>query len=468
MKGRFWHGPSVRTQLTVVVLGLALTLGMASLLQLRTALITTAGAELDKRALSVAGDVALRVTDPLLTGNTLEVREILLDTMATNPDIRYAFVLDRRGLLVAHTFTGGFPRDLITQRPVQATGQAGVALLDSEEGVLHDAVAPVVDGLAGHVRVGLTQSHLVASLQQVEQKQMLTVGVVGALGLVLAYLLIMRVSVRIWRLTAAARAVGVGDLTARVEPGAPDELGRLAHDFNRMVGRLAAAQSTVVQKEQARTMLLQKVLTAQEEERGRISRELHDEIGQALTGLIVGLKVLERSPESGPAHVPYLRELAADTLESVRRLSRDLRPAVLDDMGLVAALRRYTEDFARLHGIEGGLQVVGAEELRLDPATETTLYRVIQEALTNVARHSQARHFGVLLDLRGPVIRAIVEDDGRGFELGSARAGVGLAGMGERASLVGGSVTIESSAGGGTTIYIKVPLDEEEESPCDS
>ena len=118
MKRRFWPGPSVRRQLTLVVLGLALALGTASLLQLRTALITTAGAELDKRALSVAGDVALRVTDPLLTGNALEVREILLDTLATNPDVRYAFVVDGRGNLVAHTFPGGFPRDLITQRPV--------------------------------------------------------------------------------------------------------------------------------------------------------------------------------------------------------------------------------------------------------------------------------------------------------------------------------------------------------------
>ncbi|MFZ5827253.1 MAG: histidine kinase [Bacillota bacterium] len=466
MKRRFWQGPSVRRQLTMVVLGLALTLGMASLLQLRTALITTAGAELDKRALSVAGDVALRVTDPLLTGNALEVREILLDTLATNPDVRYAFVVDGRGNLVAHTFTGGFPRDLLTQRPVRRDERPSVALFDSEEGVLHDAVAPVVDGLAGHVRVGLTQNHLVASLQEVERNQMLTVGVVGALALLVAYLLIMRVGVRIWRLTTAARAVGNGDLAVRVEPGAPDELGLLARDFNKMVGRLAAAQATVIQKEQARTMLLQKVLTAQEEERGRISRELHDEIGQALTGLIVGLRVLESAPESRQEHVPYLRELAAETLESVRRLSRDLRPAVLDDMGLVAALRRYTEDFARLHGIKGGLQVAGSEELRLNPAVETTLYRVIQEALTNIARHSRARHFGVLLDLRGPVIRAIVEDDGRGFDLGSARAGVGLAGMAERAALVGGNVTIESSAGGGTTIYIKVPLDGEEESAC--
>ncbi|HWI63287.1 MAG TPA: sensor histidine kinase [Symbiobacteriaceae bacterium] len=439
---------SIRMKLLAVVVLLTVALGAAAMIQLRSALLRTAGAELDKRSLSIASDVALRVTDPLLTRNMLEVRDILNDTLASNPDIRYAFVVDSKGRLVAHTFTGGFPRELLTQRPVGGGESPTIMALRSEEGMLHDAAAPVVGGLAGHVRVGLTEAHLVASLQRVERLQVITVVLAGLVALGIAYASILRLTGRVQSLVLAARRVGGGDLTARVAPGAPDEFGVLAGAFNEMTHRLAEARQT-------RTELLQKVLTAQEEERGRISRELHDEIGQALTGLIVGLKVL-RTPEDAQ----HLRDVAAETLDSVRRLSRDLRPAVLDDIGLVAALRRYTEDFARLHGIEGSLQVVGSEATRLAPAVETTLYRVVQEALTNVARHSGARHFGVVLDLRGPTAQAIVEDDGRGFDPGEPKAGMGLVSMSERAALVGGSVTIESRPGGGATVYVKVPGEE--------
>ncbi|HYF90749.1 MAG TPA: sensor histidine kinase [Symbiobacteriaceae bacterium] len=447
--------PSIRLKLLAVVVLLTVTLGVAVTVQLRTALLRTAGAELDKRSISIAADLAMRVTEPLLTRNTLDVRDILLDIASNNPDVRYALVVDSQNRLVAHTFQGGFPRDLLAHRPVQLGDNPDLVILQSDEGPLHDAAAPIVGGLAGHVRVGLTETHLVASLRQVERLQVITVILVGLTALGAAYYGIFRLTRRVQDLALAARRVGAGDMTPRVAPGAPDELGILAGAFNEMTERLAAAGEAVRAKEQARTELLQKVLTAQEEERGRISRELHDEIGQALTGLIVGLKVLK-----GPTDAQRLRDVAAATLESVRRLSRDLRPAVLDDIGLVAALRRYTEDFSRLHGIEGTLQVVGHEETRLAPAVETTLYRVVQEALTNVARHSGARHFGVVLDLRGPVIQAIVEDDGRGFDPASPKAGMGLASMTERTALVGGAVTIESRPGGGATVYVKVPAEE--------
>ncbi|MFS8641155.1 MAG: hypothetical protein LOD90_10205, partial [Symbiobacteriaceae bacterium] len=139
----------------------------------------------------------------------------------------------------------------------------------------------------------------------------------------------------------------------------------------------------------------------------------------------------------------------------------------LRPLGLVAhsmaALRRYAEDFARHHGIAGSVQVVGDETTRLPPALETTLYRVTQEALTNVARHSRARHFGIVLDLRGPVVRLVIEDDGCGFDPSAPREGTGLTGIAERLALVHGHMTIESSPESGTTLFVSVPLEREEE-----
>lgn len=453
---------SVRTKLLAIVLLLAVVLGGAAILQVRGALLDAVGAELDKRSLSLAGDLAVRVADPLLTRNALEVRQMLRDTMANNPDVRYAFVVDGRGRLIAHTFEGGFPRMLLAVHPTRTGQPAEVLRLTSEEGALHDAVAPIVDGLAGFARVGLSESDLSASLRTVSRNLTIVVVAVGLLALLAAGVPIFTLTRRVSGLVHVVRSVGRGDLGVRANPGTPDEVGALTEAFNEMIERLRAAGEAVRAKERARTDLLQKLMTAQEEERRRMSAELHDEVGQSLTGLIVGLKVLADAPEPREQQVAYLRDLAAGTLESVRLLSRHLRPAVLDDMGLVAALERYLDDFRRAHQIEGGLQVVGDVAERLPTLVETTLYRSVQEALTNIARHSDARHFGVVLDLRRPTALAVIEDDGHGFDLSAPLSGIGLVSMHERVALVGGTVTVESRPGSGTIIYVKIPWGGEE------
>ncbi|MBY6278006.1 HAMP domain-containing protein, partial [Symbiobacterium thermophilum] len=225
----------IRAKLISVLLALTVALGLVSILQLQATLPRTLREELDKRALSIARNVALRVTDPLLTANPLEVREILADVQATNPDVRYAFVLDSRGRLVAHTFAGGFPRDLLTQRPAAPDRTEDVQWLLSEEGVIHDATALIVDGLAGHVRVGLSEAHLMAMLRDMRRRQILTLALACVLAVLLGYLGIWKVTVRVPQLVRAAQAVGRGDLTVRVPPGPADEFGHLAETFNQMV-----------------------------------------------------------------------------------------------------------------------------------------------------------------------------------------------------------------------------------------
>jgi len=260
-------------------------------------------------------------------------------------------------------------------------------------------------------------------------------------------------------LVATARRVTDGDLTARARIWARDEIGHLSDAFNRMVEELG-------RKEQIRSQLLEKVITVQEEERKRIARELHDETSQALTSLMVGLKVLEEAPnlEVVRRGATDLRALAAKTLKEVHHLAVELRPSVLDDLGLVAAVQRQVLDFQEKTGLEVDLHVGGMEGRRLPLAVETALYRIIQEALTNVARHSRARNVSVVLERRDSTVVAIVEDDGQGFHVdrvfstrGEERC-LGLYGMHERASLVGGSLTVESSPGVGTTVFVQVPL----------
>lgn len=220
------------------------------------------------------------------------------------------------------------------------------------------------------------------------------------------------------------------------------------------------------EKERVRGQLLEQVLQAQEEERQRIARELHDDTGQALTFLMVGLRAASETCEpTTRARLEQLREIAAQTLDSVKRLARELRPPLLDDLGLPAALERYLTSYRHTFHLNTDLQMTGfGVNGRLAPEIELTLYRIVQEALTNVAKHAQARNVSVVVERKSHSVIAIIEDDGKGFDVPAVmEAGrerqLGLYGMRERAELLGGRVQIESTPGKGTSVFVEVPIE---------
>ena len=205
---------------------------------------------------------------------------------------------------------------------------------------------------------------------------------------------------------------------------------------------------------------VRRVVEAQELERGRLARELHDETGQALTSILLGLKSIRTAGSEADAERAEadLRGLIVQALQDVRRLAVELRPAALDDFGLAAAVERLAETFEERTDIRTALEV-NLPDGRLPPDAETVLYRFIQEALTNVVKHAGARRLSIVLTQRDGGVRVVVEDDGRGFETDDVRQdALGLTGMRERIALVGGTLEIESSTGAGTTIVAYVPL----------
>jgi signal transduction histidine kinase len=232
-----------------------------------------------------------------------------------------------------------------------------------------------------------------------------------------------------------------------------------AEDDLRLAETLAArAAIAVAQSEQVSRDAVRRVLEAQELERARLARELHDETGQALTSILLGLKPLESAAvtEEEREGIAAVRELVVRTLQDVRRLAVELRPSALDDFGLVPAVRRLVDSIREQSDLQVELEARLGDE-RLSQEAETALYRVIQEAFTNVVKHAGARHVTVLLQRADDKALAVVEDDGRGFDPSTTRAdALGLAGMRERLALVGGRLRIESS-GAGTTLVAEVP-----------
>ena len=216
-------------------------------------------------------------------------------------------------------------------------------------------------------------------------------------------------------------------------------------------------------RERMRTLSRQ-LLRAQEEERRRIARELHDEIGQSLTAVRINLQraMASRGPEFDLALPEESDELIDRVLQQVRHISLDLRPSMLDDLGLAASMRSHLDRTARLAGFVGHF-TADPPEIRLPPEIETECFRIAQEALTNVVRHAGARQVDVALSRHAERLDLVVHDDGAGFDVAAARqhaargGSLGLLGMQERAALLGGRITIEARPGLGTKVHLRVP-----------
>jgi signal transduction histidine kinase len=257
-------------------------------------------------------------------------------------------------------------------------------------------------------------------------------------------------------LIARDEAIGVLEIHDKEGPDA-----RFSHDDFRLAETFAARAAVAVELSQrvARDAV-RRVVEAQELERRRLARELHDETGQALTSILLGLKPLEEALAGHPASdaLAELREHVVSALQDVRRLAVELRPAVLDDFGLVAALERLTDAFAEQSEIRVDVHsALGAT--RLPSEVETTLYRVVQESLTNILKHANARNVSVSVARRASGVAAVIEDDGDGFDPRTTREdGVGLLGMRERLALLDGGLQIESRPGAGTTVVAEVPV----------
>jgi signal transduction histidine kinase len=302
-------------------------------------------------------------------------------------------------------------------------------------------------------------------------------------GIILASVVIINLAMHrvvIRRLTGVVQTLGRFDRrhsNLRLPTGSPDEIGLLVAAFNDMGQRIQAeeAENQVLSEDlrrlaEQRRALLKRLITAQEEERQRVARDLHDELGQDLAGLAVSLEVIERlwaeQPEQARFQLQQTRTRIAETSARTYDMILGLRPSALDDLGLAPALRMHAE--RTLNPADMQLEI-DARDLtsRLPPEIETALFRTFQEALSNVVRHAEASRVRVRLAVRNGAFEGEITDDGQGFNVEIIRAdgdgprGLGLLGMRERVALCGGTLEIFSRPGAGTRLRIRVPLPEE-------
>ncbi len=630
---------SVRVKIMGIALGVILLLGLVVTFQVRATMKATLKEELRRRGGSIARDIAGRATDLILTDNLFTLNELVREAVQTDHDVRYVFVVDQARNLLAHTFGHHFPAGLLEANTVLPGERFRIEILETEEGLIHDVAAPILEGRVGVVRVGMSERHLREAIASTTRFLLFVTGLVSLAGVAGAYLLTSVMTRPILDLVQVTEAVGRGDFSRKAPLWAMDEIGRLGAAFNAMIETLARSRAEIEQfnrqllrrneelsalnaiavtvsrslqlkdvldgalekvlevmrlqagwiflqhgqdgslvlaahkglstdflkeearqeweecicrevmmsgearilddlwrcprlspkviekeglsahasvplkakdrvlgvmnvachddrpfseeelrlltaighqigiavenailyeevqrKEEVRHLLLDKLIMAQEEERRRIARELHDEVGQSLTALIMGLggaeEMIPQELEPLRRRLEEIRTLTAGTLEEIRRLMVDLRPTLLDDLGLIPAIHWYAETHLARAGVEPRIEVVGPKR-RLPPPVETALFRVIQEATTNIVKHAGAKTATIRLQFEASSITASIADDGKGFDPREKRPeGFGLLGMEERVTLLGGIFTLDSRPGHGTRITFTIPVGE--------
>lgn len=380
--------------------------------------------------------------------------------------------IDRNGTIVAgnpdpqHWLGLALPEAPLIK--AMLTQEEGTAQLPGVDGVqrlyafsrVHDA-----SDVGLYVSVGIPTEIAFAAAHQRLVRNLVTLGVITLLMITAVWIgsnvLILR---PVNALVQATERLRAGDLSARTDlPHGDTELEQLAAAFDEMAWALGRRETEHQRAEETLQVLSRRLLEAQESERRAIARELHDELGQALQALKINLQTVQRFPKESAQRVEESIAIVDHTLQQVRNLSVDLRPSLLDDLGLVVALEWYVERQAQRVGFVGHC-VADPPDLRADPTVETVCFRVVQEALTNIARHAQATEVWVDLRRREQTLFLLIRDDGVGFDVPAARervihgASFGLLGMQERVELAGGQFEIRSTAERGTEIHVRFLL----------
>lgn len=369
---------------------------------------------------------------------------------------------DRAGVTIARSreasrFVGQIGRLEVLQR-FRAANEGWFPIASREGIPLYNAFAHVrFSGWS--VAVGIPDAILFAPVRHSTWILILAGGGTLAFALMLAAGIGHGIAGAITGLAHYAEAVGRGEHIGQPATG--------IRETDAVAQSLYLASERLQQSAQERAVLMDRTVTAQEAERKRIARELHDSLGQYLTALRLGLSAIEphcASDQAAQHRLAELKALASALGRELNRIAWELRPMALDDLGLQRAVSQYLEVWAERSRLNIDLEI-NLDDRRLPQPVETALFRVLQEAVGNVMKHSGADRVGVVLEAAGREVRLIVEDNGRGFDMASGPAGgalgvqhLGLLGLRERLALVGGSLEVESSSQGGTTVYVRIPL----------
>lgn len=442
---------SFRARLASTMGALILLIGLAISIHVPRKLEQEAIALIAHKADTLLQLTAFTIHPALYFQDRLALEEALSGARNDN-DVAYVLVTDAEGRMLS-----AFHRERATAAALARRAPGGGV---SHDGVLYEAMMPVREGgrVLARLHVGISLARLNAQVGEMRMAIGAWTLFILTAGLI-AVVFISNVLTRPLRHVAAGAArIAAGEFGQRVPAGRNDEIGQLAAAFNEMAANVADRDASLRESREQLRQLSKRLLTVQEQERVRIAREVHDELGQALTAMKIDLQQIARRHDALAEPLVPVAQTIDSIVDLVRRIAGDLRPAILDDLGVTAALEQQLRRLRESSGITTSLTV--SEEPELDMLTGATLYRIAKEALANVVRHAGASQVDVSLGTRGGAAVLEIRDNGRGItrEEVSGPRSLGLVGMRERAELLGGSVAIEGRAGAGTVLTVTLPM----------
>jgi signal transduction histidine kinase len=461
-----WRILSIPIFLKIMGIGflVAILFGSVTLLQTRTGTFRILSSLLEEKVITVTKTLANIVEEPARAGNTLSIQQHIDRVRTIYPEIRYVIVQYPDGRVMTSTFKTDIPPGVLNSDAPPCPPECGVRRYKNSEGTIYEARTPIFSGVAGTITVGFIDHIVSRELDAFTGKLLAGLLVCVSLGACLALLLTNILTRPIRSLVESANLIREGKFETRANVYSDDEIGRLAVAFNQMAEALNQYQQQVQAKEKARISLLERIVQVQEDERKSISRELHDHLGQSLLALLLQVQSFRSQREIPDSIAESIEASIRQATDEVHNLAWGMRPSILDDYGLDSALARHIDEISRHFKLKIDYSYSSPKNLeRLPGRIEVCLFRIAQEAITNIQRHADASRASVVVLRQIHEITLLIEDDGIGFDLSMLDEKrdkcLGLIGMRERVALLGGSAVIESVPGEGTTIRIKIPLD---------
>ena len=463
----------IRIKIIGLAVGSVLVLGAVATLYMYSFASRTLGQELIHETHDVAEelseDLREEITTPLLIDDPATTQRLINATLTSDSMVRYAFITDLSGNVLFDTFNNNLPTGLAAANNLTTELKPIVKIISTGGRRTWDSAFPVTIGQRTDViRIGYGDEEKKNQLNDILAEQIMVTAGMATLALIVAFLLGSFLARQIKVLAQAASTVAKGNVGTQVKVFSRDALGQLAHAFNEMSIKLAQTKTELEKREGLRRRLLIKIIKSQEEERLRVARDLHDNLGGSMSSIGYRLESASHIIESDPARarsiIDSVREDNIHAQHELRTTIYALRPSALDDLGLIPALRSYAKTRLSAAGIKVDFITLG-EERRLSPEIETALFRIGQEALNNVSRHAKARNVHVRAAFSPDSLEIEIIDDGCGFDapVMQNRPGehVGITGMQERAELLGGKMTISTRPGEGCHLKVQIPLNDE-------
>ncbi|MHB1692388.1 MAG: sensor histidine kinase [bacterium] len=426
---------SLRIKIIGIIIFTAIFVSFFTVIQVYYAFHKESNLQLKALSKTMAEDLSYQSVNYIKDNNIIKLMNIIVNMKYNNEDIRYIFIENNQGKVIASTFENGFPLKLLKINNHGFKKISIVKLKNLYNGV-YDTSYPILRGKLGVVRVGVATKYSKILVNSFISSLVFTIILIVFIDIVFLSALTMFIMNPIIKLTNALRGVQRGDLTVELkEVHRGDEIEELIHAFNQMIEWLRDAEKIKLEKDNLIKEYISKIINAHEDERKKIARRLHDQIGQVLANIKIRLKLIENSNEINNSiknDIKMLRNNLSDDIELVHNIAKNLRPSIIDELGLFSAINYYINDFADNYGIEVKSDFKGQDicQCRLSLEIEITIYRIIQEALLNVANHSKASFVRIILKCNKSEFRGMIEDNGIGFEYKQGNvANLGIFGM---------------------------------------